>query len=241
LLLLLPRSALTRIALRWRYFTSLGNWPSRLHQHLLLRVTPYHRLHRALPSTSLDDDNMDTPEEDFQPAPVHYAPQADQESNHASPMGGGGASRYKVRAFPPPINNNSSSVQSNTPSDEYTVARNSPRDHPSAGSDRTAPSPVILCISPAQDGGSFGFIHLSSSEIINQAAIIAYFDSAGREVVVLPCPDFEGFLVANLLRTRNVSFICNLPDYILTLGRQILEDNAFSNSNGCPDLSWLPQ
>jgi hypothetical protein len=148
---------------------------------------------------------------------------------------------YEVRVIPPPINNNSSSVRSNTPSDKYTVARNSPHNHPSTGSDRTAPSPVILCISPAQDGGSFGFIHLSSREIINQAAIIAYFDSAGREVVVLPCPDFEGFLVANLLLTRNISFICDHPDYILTLGRQILEDNAFSNSNGCPDLSWQPQ
>jgi hypothetical protein len=60
-------------------------------------------------------------------------------------------------------------------------------------------------------------------------------------VVVLPCPDFEGFLVANVLRTHNISFICNLPDYVLMLGHQILEDNAFSNSNGCPCLSWLPQ
>jgi hypothetical protein len=56
----------------------------------------------------------------------------------------------------------------------------------------------------------------------------------------LPCPDFEGFLLANSLRTHNVSFIMDLPDYILRMGRQILGDNA-SSSDGVPDLSWLPR
>jgi hypothetical protein len=56
----------------------------------------------------------------------------------------------------------------------------------------------------------------------------------------LPCPDFEGFLLANSLHTRNVTFITDLPDYILRMGRRILGNNA-SSSDGVPDLSWLPQ
>jgi hypothetical protein len=94
--------------------------------------------------------------------------------------------------------------------------------------------------SPAQDGGQFRFIFLSSRERNNEDAICAYFDGAGREVTTLPCHDFERFLLANSLRTRNVSFITDLPDYILRMGRRILEDNAYS-SDGVPDLSWLPR
>ena len=60
-------------------------------------------------------------------------------------------------------------------------------------------------------------------------------------MLVIPGPDFEGFLTANLLCLRNVSFLCDLLDYILKLGRQILEDKAYSSSNGRPDLSWLPK
>ena len=106
-------------------------------------------------------------------------------------------------------------------------------------SSHTSPSPVILRISPAQDGAQFGYIHLASGEIDHQEAIRAYFDSAGREVTTLPCPDFEGFLLANTLRTRNIIFLMDLPEYILRLGRRILEDNAYS-SDGYPTLSWLP-
>ena len=98
---------------------------------------------------------------------------------------------------------------------------------------------MILRISPAQDGAQFGCIHLALGELDHQEAILAYFDSAGREVTTLPCPDFEGFLLANTLRTRNVIFLMDLPKYILRLGRRILEDNAYS-SYGHPTLSWLP-
>ena len=99
---------------------------------------------------------------------------------------------------------------------------------------------VILHISPAQVGGQFGFIFLSSRERNNEDAIRTYFDSAGREVTTLPCLDFERFLLANSLRTCNVSFITDLQDYILHIGRRILEDDAYS-SDGVPDLSWLPR
>jgi hypothetical protein len=99
--------------------------------------------------------------------------------------------------------------------------------------------PVILRISPAQEGEQFGHIYLTPDELLHQVAIQAYFDSAGREIMTLPCPDFEGFLTLNSLRTRNVSLLGDLPEYILRLGNKILEDNAYS-SDGPPDLSWLP-
>ena len=106
-------------------------------------------------------------------------------------------------------------------------------------SSRTSPSPVILRVSPAHDGEQFGYIYLTPGEREHHETIQAYFDRAGREVTTLPCPDFEEFLLANSLRTRNVSFLCNLPGYILRLGCWILEDTTYS-SDGRPDLLWLP-
>ena len=103
-----------------------------------------------------------------------------------------------------------------------------------------SPTPVILRISPAEVGGRSGYIHLASEELADANAICAYFDSVGREVTSIPCPDFEGFLLANSLRTRNVSFLMDLPAYILRMGRQILADNAYSD-DARPDLSWLPR
>ena len=107
-------------------------------------------------------------------------------------------------------------------------------------SSHTSPSPVIIRVSPAHDGEPFGYIYLTPEERNHQETVRAYFDSAGREVTTLPCPDFEEFLLANSFRTRNVSFLCDLPEYILRLGHQILEDTAYS-SDGRPDLSWLPR
>ena len=106
-------------------------------------------------------------------------------------------------------------------------------------SSHTSPLPVIIPVSPAHDGEPFGYIYLTPGERDHQETVQVYFDSAGREVITLPCPDFEEFLLANSLRTCNVSFLCNLPEYILRLGHRILEDTAYS-SDGRPDLSWLP-
>jgi hypothetical protein len=117
-----------------------------------------------------------------------------------------------------------------------------PADASSVARSRTnnSPTPVILCISPAQVGKQTGYIHLASGELAEENAIRAYFDSAGREVSTLPCPNFEGFLLANSLRTRNVSFLMDLPAYILRMGCQILAENAYSD-DARPDLSWLPR
>ena len=165
------------------------------------------------------------PEEDIHPTLVYFGgPRASHGSNRVPPMGGGGISSIITPSVLPPHINNNTSIHSNAPSDESTTARG-------VGSVHTAPSAMILRISLAQDGDAFGCIHLSSGEIINQAAIITYFDNAGREVEVLPCPDFEGFMAANLLRTHTISFLCDLPDYILQLGCQILDDTTYSSSN----------
>ena len=113
----------------------------------------------------------------------------------------------------------------------------------STGSGRTIPTPlaVILCVLPPQEGGPFGFNYLSVDELKDQAAINAYFDNAGRAVTVLPCQDFDEFLILNSLRAPQVSFTIDLPDYIVTMGRRILEEGAHSDEEVGPDLSWLPR
>jgi hypothetical protein len=85
---------------------------------------------------------------------------------------------------------------------------------------RTIPTllAVILHVSPPQEGGPFGFIYLSIDKLKVQAAIITYFDNAGRAVTILPCQDFDEFLILNSLRTCQVSFIIDLLDYIVTMG-----------------------
>ena len=85
-------------------------------------------------------------------------------------------------------------------------------------SGNVSPTPIILRISPAEVGKQRGYIHLASGELADENAIRAYFDSVGREVMSIPCPDFEGFLLAHSLRTRNISFLSDLPEYILQMG-----------------------
>ena len=49
---------------------------------------------------------------------------------------------------------------------------------------------VMVCISPAAGSTTLGYIYLTDTKR-RHAAITAYFDSAGREVAVPPCPNFE--------------------------------------------------
>ena len=100
--------------------------------------------------------------------------------------------------------------------------------------------PVVLRISPSHDGGPSGFIYLDVYELNDQAAITAYFANAGRVTTVLPCQNFDEFLVSNSLSTRQVSFLSDLPASIVAMGRHILAENAASEEAG-PDLSWLPR
>jgi hypothetical protein len=190
------------------------------------------------------------PEPDVMP-PTANIPPADA---HAPPVGGVGGAVLQAEP-PPPLNNNRSSISHNeyqsagsgrsNPFDELPRARRSAllsgfsvhtaRANPL----RANPLSVILWISPSQEGGRSGFIYLSADKIGDQAALIPYFDNASRDVSVLPCPNFDDFLISNSLCTCQVSFITDLPAYILTLGRQIIEESAFSEEAD-PDLSWLP-
>ena len=141
--------------------------------------------------------------------------------------------------IPPPLNNNPSVPSTNA--SNYASSNSSTTTRLTGGGSSTRPVPVILCISPANEGGMFGYIHLAYGEIIPQAAVTAYFDSAGREVVVIPCPNFEAFLANHSLRTHNISFLSDLPNYILETGHWILEANEHSSSDVRPDLLWLPR
>ena len=99
--------------------------------------------------------------------------------------------------------------------------------------------PVILCISPYHDGGPSGFVYLDVYKLEGQAAIMAYFANACRVTAVLPCQNFNEFLVSNSLRTRQVSFLLDLPTSNIAMGWRILAENAAFEEAG-PDLSWLP-
>ena len=137
----------------------------------------------------------------------------------APPGDASSVARSGYNAFPGDASSVARAGNHAPPGDASGVARSGNND---------SPTPVILCISPAQVGAQTGYIHLASGELAEEDAIRAYFDSAGREVTTLPCPDFEGFLLANSLRTRNVSFLMDLPEYILRTGRQILAENAYA-------------
>ncbi len=58
---------------------------------------------------------------------------------------------------------------------------------------------IVLRISPAAGSATFGYILVAENERHQQDAITAYFDSAGREVTVLPCPYFANFLTEHSL------------------------------------------
>ena len=100
---------------------------------------------------------------------------------------------------------------------------------------------VILHVLPYQERGPSGFIYLPVDELKDQAAFIAYIDNARRGVTVLPCQNFDEFIVLNSLHTCQVFFIIDLPDYIVTMGRCILEEGAHSDEEVGPDLSRLPR
>ncbi len=183
------------------------------------------------------------------PPPVQNAPSIDNciVFNNAPPLGGGPIPGNGIPPFnkdgPPPINNNQSNISSGSLRSQ---APHPACDCPSAGlHGRTIPTqppfqpPVMLCISPSEEGGACRFIYLSSREISDQAAIIAYFNNTGREVSGLPCQDFNEFLASNHLRVHQVSFVTDLTNYIIPVGRCIIEENNPSKEVAL-NLSWLP-
>ncbi len=59
----------------------------------------------------------------------------------------------------------------------------------------------------------------------HEQVITVYFNSAGRKVTTIPCPDFETFIANTSLMYRNVMFISDLLRYIIPAGTRILEAN----------------
>jgi hypothetical protein len=52
----------------------------------------------------------------------------------------------------------------------------------------------MLRMSPDSARSRFGYIYLAIDERIHQEPFLAFFNSAGWAVHVLPCPDFDVFL-----------------------------------------------
>jgi hypothetical protein len=89
-------------------------------------------------------------------------------------------------------------------------------------------SDIILCISPAAGSAIFGYILIPENKCHQEKAISPYFENAGREVTILPCPNFIEFLVDHSLQERNISLIINLPRYIIPARIFILQVNKYS-------------
>jgi hypothetical protein len=99
-------------------------------------------------------------------------------------------------------------------------------------------SDIVHRISPAAGSAIFlGYILIAENERHQENAISAYFENAGREVTVLPCPNFANFLSDHSLQERNVSLIIDLPRNIIPAGICILQANEYSAS---PNQEWLP-
>ena len=139
-------------------------------------------------------------------------------------------------AFPPVDNGGSLGGSLGTSSSGRSHLGDSLRNNPPSQRSPST-SNIMLRISPAAGSATFGYIYLADAELRQQDAITAYFDSAGRLVTALPCPDFESFLADTSLVYRDVLFLSDLPRYVIPAGIRILEANSYIES---PHLAWLP-
>ncbi len=110
--------------------------------------------------------------------------------------------------------------------------------HNNPPSQRSPPTNnIILRVSPAFGSATFGYIYLAETKLHHQTAISAYFDSVGREISIIPCPDFDTFISNLNLMYHDVMFISDLPRYIIPAGNWILQANQY---NDFPNHDWLP-
>jgi hypothetical protein len=116
----------------------------------------------------------------------------------------------------------------------------SSRSHRSSPQSSSSTSPptnnIVLCVSPASGLATFGYIYLAETKLHHQNAIFAYFNSVGREISVIPCPDFDTFISNLNLMYRDIMFISDLPRYIIPAGNRILQANQYNDS---PNHDWL--
>ncbi len=118
--------------------------------------------------------------------------------------------------FPPLPSSSGASQRGGSPNSSSTllsaVASSSP---PPCGHSLCPDVLIILCISPKSGSKTMGYIFLNIHERQHKAPVSAYF---GHEIVPFPYPDFNTFLCATYLCTRDVSFVGNLPHYIIPTG-----------------------
>ncbi len=97
---------------------------------------------------------------------------------------------------------------------------------------------IVLRISPAAGSATFGYIYIAEDKPRHpEDAITANFNSAGREVTVLPCPDVDTFMAKYSLLDCHMSFVNGLPQYIVPAVTCILQANQHNNP---PNHDWLP-
>jgi hypothetical protein len=84
---------------------------------------------------------------------------------------------------------------------------------------------------------TFEYIYLATHKHPRKEAITAYFDSAGHEVCIIPCPDFETFVVNNHLSNQDVVYVTDLSRHVIPAGIHIIEANRH---NDTPNLDWMP-
>jgi hypothetical protein len=80
------------------------------------------------------------------------------------------------------------------------------------------------------------FIYLAAKERHQEDAITAYFETAGHDVLVMPCPNFEASKAENHLSNHNIVFVSDLPRHVIPAGIKILHANQHNDS---PNLDWM--
>jgi len=90
-------------------------------------------------------------------------------------------------------------------------------------------SSIVLRVSPASGSARFGYIYVAANKCNLQDALMVYFGTSGCDVVVFPCPDFDSFMQDHSLTNSNISFVSNLPSYIIPAG------NKFSMQRDTPN------
>jgi hypothetical protein len=84
-------------------------------------------------------------------------------------------------------------------------------------------SSIVFCISPASGSARFGYIYVATNECHLQDALMAYFDTSSRDVVIFPCTDYDSFMQNHSLSNSDISFVSDLPSYIIPGENKILE------------------
>jgi hypothetical protein len=114
----------------------------------------------------------------------------------------------------PPIGGSQGSP---APPARYSASRSS-RCQPSLIALAPDASNIVLCVSPASGSARFGYIYLTANKRHLCNALAAYFAASNHKIVILPCCDFDSFMVNYSLTTSNINFVIDLLLYIIPAG-----------------------